>query len=51
MSKREDRIRLQHMLDASRQAVTFVHGRHRGDLDSDLQELRKAAGVNVVSWK
>jgi uncharacterized protein with HEPN domain len=37
MSKREDRVRLQHMLDASRQAVTFVQGRQRGDLDSDLQ--------------
>src|SRR3954470_22756156 len=37
MSKRDDRVRLQHMLDASRQAVAFVHGRRRGDLDSDPQ--------------
>jgi uncharacterized protein with HEPN domain len=37
MSEREDRVRLQHMLDASRQAIGFVQGRRRNDLDSDLQ--------------
>jgi len=37
MSKREDRVRLQHMLDASRQAIAFVQGRLRNDLDTDLQ--------------
>jgi len=37
MSERDDRVRLQHMLDASRQAIAFVHGRPREDLDSDLQ--------------
>jgi uncharacterized protein with HEPN domain len=36
MSEREDRVRLQHMLDASRQAIGFVHGRRRNDLDTDL---------------
>ena len=37
MSEREDRVRLQHMLDASRQAIAFVEGRQRPDLDTDLQ--------------
>src|SRR2546423_5825462 len=37
MSEREDRVRLQHMLDASRQAIGFVQGRRRNDLDGDLQ--------------
>ena len=33
MSEREDRVRLQHMLDASRQSIAFVQGRGRKDLD------------------
>jgi uncharacterized protein with HEPN domain len=37
MSERDDRVRLQHMLDAARQALTFIQGRQRGDLDRDLQ--------------
>jgi uncharacterized protein with HEPN domain len=37
MSRREDRVRLQHMLDASHQAIAFIAGRSRGDLDSDMQ--------------
>lgn len=36
-----DRIRFTHMLDAARQAVTFVKHRSRGDLDSD-DMLRRA---------
>jgi len=36
MSEREDRVRLQHMLDAARQAIAFVQGRRRNDLDTDL---------------
>ncbi len=35
--KREDRIRLQHMLDAATDALSFAHGRERKDLDSDRQ--------------
>jgi len=35
--EREDRVRLQHMLDASRQAIAFVQGRRRDELDRDLQ--------------
>ena len=37
MSEREDRARLQHMLDASRQAIAFVQGRRRDELDRDLR--------------
>jgi len=37
MSEREDRVRLQHMLDATRQAIAFTQGRQRKDLDTDLQ--------------
>jgi uncharacterized protein with HEPN domain len=37
MSEREDRVRLQHMLDATRHAIAFTQGRQRKDLDTDLQ--------------
>lgn len=37
MSERDDRVRLRHMLDAARQALTFIRGRQRADLDPDLQ--------------
>lgn len=37
--QREDRIRLQHMLDAARDALGFAEGRTREDLDSDRQFL------------
>ena len=33
----EDRIRLRHMLDAARQALTFAQGKSRADLDRDPQ--------------
>jgi len=33
----DDRIRLQHMLDAAREAMSFAEGRTRADLDSDRQ--------------
>ena len=33
--RKNDRIRLQHMLDAAREAVSFVRGKKRGDLDHD----------------
>ena len=35
--RRDDAIRLQHMLDAAREAVSFARGRTRGDLESDRQ--------------
>ncbi|MGE5577369.1 MAG: hypothetical protein ACM3TT_09295 [Syntrophothermus sp.] len=34
MSK-DDQIRLQHMLDAAREALTFTQSRTRADLDKD----------------
>jgi len=37
----DDRIRCLHMLDAARQAVGFVKGRQRSDLDTDHM-LRRA---------
>lgn len=33
--QREDRIRLRHMLDAARDAVTFAEGKTREDLNTD----------------
>ena len=33
----EDRIRLQHMRDAARDALSFAEGKARGDLDGDRQ--------------
>ena len=35
--KNEDRVRLRHMLDAARDALSFAQGREREDLDSDRQ--------------
>jgi uncharacterized protein with HEPN domain len=35
--RNEDRTRLQHMLDAARDAASFARGRQREDLDSDRQ--------------
>ena len=35
-----DRIRLRHMLDAANEAVSFVEGRSREDLNSDTMLLR-----------
>ena len=32
---KDDRIRLQHMLDAANEALTFIQGKIRADLDSD----------------
>jgi uncharacterized protein with HEPN domain len=33
--RRDDAIRLRHMLDAAREAVVFAHGRLRADLDGE----------------
>src|SRR3954447_25642232 len=35
-----DRVRLQHMLDAAREATAFARGRTRADLDGDRMLLR-----------
>ena len=37
--RKDDEIRLRHMLDAAREAVAFARGRKRGDLDKDRQLL------------
>ena len=36
----DDRLRMQHMLDASRHAMTFITGRSRADLDTDVMLVR-----------
>lgn len=33
--RKDDRVRLQHMLDAANEALTFVQGKARADLDND----------------
>lgn len=35
--RREDEVRLRHMLDAAREAASFVKGRKRSDLDADYR--------------
>jgi len=37
--RKDDRVRLQHMLDAAREALEFVQGKTRADLDSDRMLL------------
>jgi uncharacterized protein with HEPN domain len=37
--RKDDRVRLQHMLDATREAIEFVQGKARADLDSDRMLL------------
>lgn len=39
MVSEPDRVRLQHMLDAARQAVNFAEGRRREDLDDEDDPL------------
>jgi len=35
--RKDDAVRLRHMLDAAREAMSFVRGRTRADLDTDRQ--------------
>ena len=35
--RKDDAVRLRHMLDAAREAIGFVRGRTRADLDTDRQ--------------
>lgn len=35
--RKDDEIRLRHMLDAALEAIAFAHGRKRADLDNDRQ--------------
>ncbi len=47
--RKDDEIRLLHMLDAAREAVAFARGRTRGDLDNDRQlVLALAKDVEIV---
>jgi len=42
----DDRVRIQHMLDAAEHIVSFVEGRSRRDLDNDVMLVR--ALMNAV---
>lgn len=47
--QKDDRIRLQHMLDAAREALSFVKGRSRGDLDHDrLLVLGLVKAIEII---
>jgi len=39
MSRSEDWVRLRHMLGAAQEALAFIDGRSRGDLDADRKLL------------
>jgi hypothetical protein len=44
-----DRIRLQHMLDAAREALSFIEGRSHGDLVSDrMLVLSLIAEIQII---
>ena len=46
---RADEIRLRHMLDAAREAVSFTRGRARADLETDRQ-LEQHKGTLLNYW-
>jgi uncharacterized protein with HEPN domain len=47
--RKDDRIRLQHMLDAAREALSFAQGRTREDLDKDrLLVLGLVKAVEII---
>ena len=47
--RRDDDIRLRHMMDAAREAVAFARGRTRADLDKDRQlVLALVKAVEIV---
>ncbi len=46
---RHDRIRLRHMIEAAREAVSFAHGRVREELETDRQLLLSLVkGIEIV---
>ena len=57
--RKDDRVRLQHMLDAANEALTFIQGRKRADLDNDrmlvlslVRELEIfGEAASKVSWE
>jgi len=47
--QKDDRIRLQHMLDAAREALSFAQGRSREDLDHDrLLVLGLVKAIEII---
>lgn len=47
--QKDDRIRLQHMLDAAREALSFVQGRSREDLNRDrLLVLGLVKAIEII---
>ncbi len=49
MTRHDDNIRLHHMLDHTREAITIIEGRRRADLDSDrLLELGLVRLVEII---
>lgn len=47
--QRDDVVRLRHMLDAAKEAIGFVRGRTRADLDSDRQlALALVKAIEIV---
>jgi len=47
--RKDDRIRLQHMLDAAREALSFAQGRTREDLDKDrLLVLGLVKAIEII---
>jgi uncharacterized protein with HEPN domain len=47
--RRDDRIRLQHMLDAAREILSFVQGRTRSELDKDrLLVLGLVKAIEII---
>ena len=45
--RKDDEIRLRHMLDAGREAVSFAHGRVRSDLDTHQPSRDRAIGLDA----
>jgi uncharacterized protein with HEPN domain len=47
--RKDDEIRLRHMLDAAREAMSFAHGRTRADLGSDrMLVLSLVKAIEIV---
>jgi uncharacterized protein with HEPN domain len=47
--RKDDRVRLLHMLDAAHEATGFVQGKARADLDSDrMLVLSLVKGIEIV---
>lgn len=49
--RNDDRIRLQHMLDAANEALGFIQGKQRSDLDVDLDVVWSTVTRDLPSLK